>query len=140
MSARRASRRQRVVESMARLPKSSAEILAAARKALKIQIQPRKLKTDLKQVFKSQLSKFSSKSEPSMDEMTTPDSRSLHRTGKSMVHSVNSIRFDDPVTPQSLKAALEIKESRLDSEVERMEDLFDDEPHLHTWVLTFLTF
>ncbi len=58
-----------------------------------------------------------------------PPSRPIH------VHSINNLYFNDPITPQDLEAALEIK----DPEMDDVEDLFDDDPVLHTWVLS-LTF
>ena len=116
---------------MATLPKSSAEILAAAKKAPRKKIQGRQLKTDV--AFNSQLSTFPSHAEPTT---TGPESLAFHWSGKAMVHSIGNTRFDNSVTPQALEAALEIKARQSDSNVEGMEGLFDDEPDLCTLVFT----
>lgn len=107
---------------MPKLPKSSAEILAAAR-ASNIQIQPRKPKHDHNQAFQSHLSTFPSKSDSVP--IIPSESRSFHEFEKSWLTRINSVRFNDPVTPETLKAALEIKEGRLNS-VEEMEVISDD--------------
>jgi hypothetical protein len=116
---------------MATLPKSSAEILAAAIKAPIKQIRPCKPKTDCKKAFLNNLSIFSAK--PSLtasDESPT----SVHvQSGPHNVHPISNTHFLDPITPQTLEAALEIREMR--KEDDHDEDLFDDEPD--TWVFCF---
>ena len=111
---------------MATLPKTSAEILAAAKNPFPRKLQPRKVKTDFKPELKSQLSTFSVE----LPSKSAPTSVLLPTTGN--VHSIRSMYFNDPVAPQTLEAALEIKE-RIKS-VEEGEDLFEDEPALDTWV------
>jgi len=112
---------------MLRLPKSSAEILAAAKRAYRQPIRPRTPVTD--DIFNSHLSEFSVNPTLS-NESTTPGSPiQLVPTN---VHQISNLRFFDTVTPQTLEAAIEIKET---PRKEHDEDLMEDD--LDTWVLFF---
>jgi hypothetical protein len=110
---------------MLRLPTSSAEILAAAKRAPSRPIRPRTPETD---AFKNHLSVFSAKPTLTNDETTTPTLPT--QFGPANVHPISNLRFLDPVTCHTLEAALEIEEMRKDDE-----DLFEDD--LDTWVFHF---
>jgi hypothetical protein len=55
-----------------------------------------------------------------------------NQLGPRNVHPISHTCFVDPVTPQTLEAALEIKEMRKGDD----EDLFDGELAVDTWVLS----
>ena len=115
------------------VPKSSAEILAAAKKAPPNQasqrrIQPRKLKTNLMEGFAKHLTWFSAKQYEGPVSATSL----LSQAGSATAHP----NFIDPVTPQTLQAALEIKEMT-QMEMEPLEDSFNDEPAWDIWVTPF---
>ena len=110
-------------------PKSSAEILAAAKRAFHQPVRPRTPETD---TFNHHFSVFSTKpSLPTLitNESTTPSLPS--QFGPANVHRISNLCFVDPVTPQTLKAAVEIKEMA-QMRKERDEDLFEDDPDV--WV------
>ena len=112
---------------MLRLPKSSAEILATAKRAPHRHVRPRTLEND--PTFRSCLSEFSINTTLS-DESTTPCSPI--QSGSTNVHSISNLCFLDSVTPQTLDVALEIKEMPIK---EQSEDLL--EVDLHEWVFVF---
>ena len=105
------------IRTMYSVPKSSAEILAAA---------------SHKPTFNDRMSTFSA--QPSTD---IPHASSL-LCPASCVPQTGDLRFKDLVTPQRLKAALEIKKSRDVEDRGCYEDLFDDAPPLDTWVYFFI--
>jgi hypothetical protein len=105
------------------LPKSSAEILAIAKRVPHKEIRHRKSKSDRSQAFKDKLSTLNF----SMN--TTSNTPSAGESSSSMpvnIHGVNHIQFKDPTTPQTLEAAPEIKDGR-DVMVEEIPDLVGDE-------------
>ena len=105
---------------MLKLPKSSAEILAEAKR-----VRP---STPLAEIdFHHLSSVFSAK--PTSSSLTSDEGILLTRFRPTNVHSVDNLCFVDPVTPRSLEAALEIKEIGKDHE----EDLFED-MDLGAWV------
>ena len=103
-------------------PKSSAEILATAKQASQKEIQPRKSKTEHNQSLKDQLSRLS------FSENTIPDIPSAGSSSSrpANIHRLNNVHFKELVTPQTLEAALEIKEGG-DVMVEEILDLVSDE-------------
>jgi hypothetical protein len=111
---------------MATRPKTSAEILAAAKQSFR----PWKFEPD----YKTHLSTFSVN--PSADISCTPTSLPLQSWPTTTnVHSIGSTYyFNDPITPQTLEAVVKLKEMK-DVETEVAEDLFDDQP-AYTWVLS----
>ena len=112
------------LEFMATLPKTSVEILAAAKNPSQKKSQPQKVKTNLKTDFKTLLSTFSVN--PSAKTNCAAPSLPLQSSPiTSNVFSISSTYFNNPITPQTLKGALKLKEMK---DVEEMEDLFDDEP------------
>ena len=109
---------------MATLPKTSAEIIAAAKKSF----QPRKFEPD----FKTCLSMFSLDPTQRADTSCTSTSPLHFQPTTSNVHSIGSAyHFNEPITPQTLQAAVKLKETK---DVEA-EDLLDDVP-ADTWVLS----
>jgi H/ACA ribonucleoprotein complex subunit 1 len=107
---------------MATRPKTSVEILAAAKQSFR----PRKFELA---DYKTHLSTFSV--DPSADISCAPTSLPLQSwPTTSNVHSIGSTYyFNDPTTPQTLQAAVKLKETK-DKEPEdsETEDLFDDVP------------
>jgi len=61
-----------------------------------------------------------------MSESNTPSAGESSSSIPVNVHGLNQIQFKDPTTPQTLEAALEIKDSR-DVMVEEIPDLVGDE-------------
>jgi hypothetical protein len=114
-------------QTMFSLSKSSAEILAAAKK---LQIPSRKPKTDITQQFKELTSTFSAQPSTREPKVLATSSSFRQHDLASDVHPTN-IHFVDPIIPESLQPAFDIKESR------DVEDLFHDELHLDTWVYSF---
>ena len=90
-------------------PKSSAEILATAKRASKKEIQPRKSKTERDQPFKDRFSTliFNGNAVPDV-----PAAGSSSSSRPANVHGLSNIRFKDPTTPHTLEAAPEIKKGR----------------------------
>ena len=113
-------------------PKSFAEILATATKAPQKHIKCRNKKTESNRSFKDNLSIFSPLVEPSTC-TTIAESSSFNTSRES---DIANLCFDDPVTPQTLGAALRIKEVGMDVDLEEIEDLFDDDLERHTWVFS----
>ncbi len=106
---------------MLKLPKSSAEILAEAKR---VRRQPSTPEID----FHYLSSVFSAK--PTLSSLTSDEGATLLTQFRpSNVHSVDNLCFVDPVTPRTLEAALEIKEIGKEHE----EDLFED-IDLGAWV------
>ncbi len=104
---------------MLKLLKSSAEILAAAKK-----VQPSTPEID----FHSLSSVFSAK--PTLLSLMSDKGTTLPtQFWPSYVHSIDNLCFVDPVTPQTLEVALEIKEIGKKC----VEDLFEDND-LGAWV------
>jgi hypothetical protein len=93
---------------MHRLAKSSAEILAAANRAFHQPIRPCTPDSETDHIFRSHLSEFSAYPTLS-DESTTPFSPV--QSWPTTVNLISNLRFFDSVTPQTLEAALEIKET-----------------------------
>jgi len=130
-AARRVNKSRRVVflklKSMATLPKTSVEILAAAKPLSQKERQPRKPKTNLKTDFKTLLSTFSVRVNPSAgtNDCAAPSLPLQPSPITSNAFSISSTYFNNPITPQTLEGALKLKEMK---GVEEMEDLFDDEP------------
>ena len=113
---------------MATLPKTSAEILAAAKK----RFQPRKLEPD----FSNHLSTFSQAVDLSANTTCAATIQPLQSLPTSNVHSLGSAYyFNEPITPRTLQAALKLKETEDFEEHEGTEDLLEDVP-MDTWVLT----
>ena len=123
---------------MLQLPKSSAEILAAAKEMPPKQTKAHKPRTDRRQQFKHLLSSFSAKPTTNTSHENIASSSCFH-SELANVHPINNILFKDPVTPHTLEAALEIKNLR---DVEEVEDLFDDSlsAPLDTWVYSFMLY
>jgi hypothetical protein len=94
-------------------PKSSAEILATAKRPPPKKIWPRKAKIE-----RSQPNHYGTISDIS--------SASSSSSRPANVHALNNIYFKDPTTPQKLEAALEIREGR-DVMVEKLPDLVGNE-------------
>ena len=117
-------------------PKSSAEILATAKRASQKEIQPRKPKTECSQLLKDRLSTidFSHHTIPDIPLAGSSSSRPNN------VHGLNSVQFKDPTTPLTLEAALEIREGSRDVMVDSEEiwDVVGDE--LPTSPVPFLLF
>jgi len=112
---------------MLRPPRSFAEILATAKRAPHRPIlRPRTPEID--PTFHGRLSEFSSLNTTLSDESTTPCSRI--QSGPTNVNQISNLRFLDSVTPQTLEAALEIKEMPRNEHNEV--DL-----HWHEWVFIF---
>ena len=103
-------------------PKSSTEILATAKRAFKKEIRPRKLKTERSQSLKDQSSRLSF----SGNTISNIPSANASSSTPANVQGLNNIHFKDLVTPQTLEAALEIKEGG-DVMVEEILDLVGDE-------------
>ena len=99
-------------------PKSSAEILATAKRASQKENKPRKPKTEHTQSFKDRLSTldFSHHTISNLPSAGSSSSRPKN------IHGLNNVQFKDPTTPQSLEAALEIREGR-DGLVEEILDV-----------------
>ena len=104
-------------------PKSSAEILATAKRASQKEIQPRKPKTERSQLLKDRLStiNFSQHTIPDIPLAGSSSSRPTN------IHGFNNVLFKDPTTPRTLGAALEIREGSRDDMVEEILDVVDDE-------------
>jgi hypothetical protein len=103
------------------LPKSSAEILAIAKRATH---KERKSKPDRSQAFKDRLSTLNFSMNTIMSD--TPSAGESRSSIPVNVHGLNQIQFKEPTTPQTLQAALEIQDNR-DVMVEEMLDLVGDE-------------
>jgi hypothetical protein len=112
------------------LPKSSAEILALAKRVSQTEIRPRKFKSERSRPFKDKVStlSFSASGNTTSDIPSTESSSSRPAN----IHGLNIVQFKDPTTPQTLEAALEIKDGRLGDVMEE-EDLVGDELPI-TWV------
>ena len=81
-------------------PKSSAEILATAN------FRPRKSETELSRPLKDRLLTLD------FSKHTISDNPSAGSSSRSSnVHRLNNVHFKDPITPQTLEAAIEIKDS-----------------------------
>jgi hypothetical protein len=89
-------------------PKSSAEILATAKRASQKEIQPRKSKTERSQPLKDRLSTLNLSHHTKSDIPSAGSSSSRPVN----VHGLNNVQFKDPTSPQTLEAALEIREGR----------------------------
>jgi hypothetical protein len=116
-------------------PKSSAEILATAKRASQKEIRPRKSKNECIQPLKDRLKRLDfSASGHTISDIPSAGSNSSRSDN---VHGLNNIQFKDPMTPQTLEAGLEIKEGR-DVIVKEIPDLVGDELPT-TWV-PFISF
>ena len=111
------------------LPKSTADILAAATKQ---ETRSRKSKTDFTQKFKDRISAFSA--QPMLDPSST-------FFGSDPTSNTHTTRFDESITPRPLETALEIKEVGYVEDSGYSEGLFDDEPPspLDNWVHSFIS-
>ena len=117
-------------------PKSSAEILATAKRAPRKEIRPRKSKTDRSQPLKDRLSTLSiTGSHHTISDIPSAGSSSSRPAN---VHGLNNVQFKDPTTPQKLEAALEIREGR-DVIVEEILDLVGDDSELPTSPVPFIS-
>jgi len=111
---------------MATLPKSSAEILAAAKK----RFQSRKFEPDFEtylSAFSVDLSANTGCAATSLPLQSQPTTSNVHSIG-------STYYFKDPITLRTLESAVKLKETK-DVKPEETEDLFDDVP-ANTWVLS----
>jgi len=105
-------------------PKSSAEILATAKRASHKEIHPRKSKTERSQSLKDRLSRLNFSKHTPISDISSVGSSSSR---PSNVHGLNNVQFMDPTTPQTLEAAVEIKDAARDVTVEDIPDVVGDE-------------
>ena len=107
------------------LPKSSAEILATAKRVPQKEIRPRKSKTQCIQPLKDRLSTMNFRKHTISD---IPSAGGSSSSTPSKVNGLNNVHFKDPTTHETfqLEAALEIKDGR-DIIVEEIPDIFGDE-------------
>ena len=114
-------------------PKTTAEILATAKQVPQRKIQSRKSKTERNSSLKDWISKFTVLGNPNDATHETTEATSI-ASGSGNVHLPNKIRFNEPITPKTLEAALEIREFR---DEDNITDLFGDEPPSPIWVFLF---
>jgi len=119
---------------MATQPKSSAEILAAAKRVTKKQTKPQKPRTEPNLPFKNQLSTIKFSPEPNTLSTAIPELISSGWPRKSDIDSTRNIAFE------ALEAAVEIEDVRMDVDQEDTEDLFNDKPLQYTWVMSFTSY
>jgi hypothetical protein len=117
-------------------PKTTAEILATAKKVPQRKIQSRKSKTERNSSLKDWLTTFTVLGNPNdaTHETTEATSSASGPLGPGNVHLPNEIHFNEPITPKTLEVALEIREFR---DEDNIKDLFRDEPPSPIWVFLF---
>lgn len=116
-------------------PKSSAEILATAKRAPQKEIRPRKSRTEHSQPLKDCLSTLNFSKHTISD---IPSATSSSSRPPSNIHGLNSVQFKDPTTPQTLEAAVEIKDAR--DVREDTQDLVGDSDELLISRVAFISF
>ena len=115
-------------------PKSSAEILATAKRAPRKDIRHWKSKTELSRPLKDRLLTLDF-SEHTISDIPSAGSSSSR---PSNVHRLNDVHFKDPITPQTLEAAIEIKDGGdvVDSEVILDLEVGDELPILRVYFIS----